>query len=203
MGSGDSGKSIMTGTVSGYGHTIANFDATTTNFDTIIICMKPMVTVTFDSNGGTEVQAQAVEIGTLIAAPDDPELYGYVFAGWFVDDGTFLNEFDFNSPIQSNIALYAKWNGDLKFTTDPISDGDVVSVNGLPGTVSFKATASRDYTSLVWDFGDGSSSTNTYATHYYGQPGTYTATLTVFNNHGSDTTEFIIEVPEMAAGGGQ
>lgn len=200
VGSGDSGKSIMTGTVSGYGQTVANFDAATTNFDTIIICVKPMVTVTFDSNEGTEIQAQAVEVGTLIVAPDDPELYGYVFAGWFIDDGTFLNEFDFNSPIQSTITLYAKWNGDLKFTTDPISDGDVVSIDGLPGTVSFKATASKDYSSLVWDFGDGSSSTNTYATHYYSQPGIYTASLTVYNNYGSDVTTYQIEVPSADPG---
>ena len=38
-------------------------------------------------------------------------------------------------------------------------------------------------------------STDLYATHYYSEPGTYTATLTVYNNYGSDTTEFIIEVP--------
>ena len=165
----------LVGTVTGYGVTEASFEADSGNPSFTLVCIKPMVTVTFDSNGGSEIQAQAVEVGTLVSAPDDPELYGYVFAGWFIDDGTFLNEFDFNSPIQSSITLFAKWNGDLKFTTDPISDGDVVSIDGLPGTVSFKATASKDYTSLVWDFGDGSSSTNTYAMHYYSEPGTYTA----------------------------
>ncbi len=158
--------------------------------------------VSFDSKGGSLIESQVIEVGNKIVPPDDPELYGYIFAGWFTDDGTFLNEFDFNSEINNSITLHAKWTGDLKFTTDPISDGDIVPVDGQPGTVSFKATASKDYTSLVWDFGDGSCSTNTYATHFYSQPGTYVAKLTVFNNHGSDTTEYIIEVPEMAAGGG-
>lgn len=158
--------------------------------------------VSFDSNGGSPIESQVIEVGNKIIPPDDPELYSYIFAGWFTDDGTFLNEFDFISEINNSITLHAKWTGELKFTTDPISDGEVVPVDGQPGTVSFKATASKDYTSLVWDFGDGSSSTNTYATHFYSQPGTYTAKLTVFNNHGSDTTEYIIEVPEMATGGG-
>ena len=159
-------------------------------------------TVSFDSNGGTGIDPQVLEIDSKVVVPDDPELYGYVFAGWFIDDDTFLMEFDFNSPVQSDITLYAKWNEDLRFTTDPVADGMVTPMEGIPGTVYFKATTSKDYTSLVWDFGDGSTSTNTYATHFYSQPGTYTATLTVFNNHGSDTSEFIIEVPEMATGGG-
>ena len=161
-----------------------------------------MVTVSFDTNGGSTIDSQAIDYGGYALMPDDPELDGYVFGGWFLDNGTFLQEFDFDSPVQGNITLYTKWNEDLRFTTDPIADGTVTSLDGQPGTVNFKATTSKDYTSLVWDFGDGSTSTNTYATHFYSQPSTYTATLTVFNNHGSDTTEYIIEVPETAAGGG-
>lgn len=68
--------------------------------------------------------------------------------------------------------------------------------------ISFYATDSKDYTSALWDFGDGHTSTDLYATHYYSEPGTYTATLTVFNNHGSDATTYTIEVPSADEGGG-
>ena len=160
------------------------------------------VTVEFDSNGGSPVTSQIIESGDCALSPEDPSLYGYIFKGWFTDDETFLNEWDFADPVTEDMTLYAKWEGNLEFTTDPVADGKVTAVDGSPGTVTFVATNSQNYTSVLWDFGDGTSSTNIYETHYYGQPGTYTATLTVFNNYGSDTTEFIIEVPEIAAGGG-
>ena len=160
------------------------------------------VTVEFDSNGGSPITSQIIESGDCALSPEDPSLYGYIFKGWFTDDGTFLNEWDFADPVTEDMTLYAKWEGNLEFTTDPVADGKVTAVDGSPGTVSFVATNSQNYTSVLWDFGDGTSSTNIYETPYNGQPGTYTATLTVFNNYGSDTTEFIIEVPEMAAGGG-
>ena len=159
-------------------------------------------TVDFDSNGGSEVASQVIESGDCALSPEDPTLYGFVFKGWFTDDGTFQNEWDFTDPVTGNMTLYAKWEGNLEFTTDPVADGKVTAVDGSPGTVSFVATNSQNYTTVLWDFGDGTSSTNIYETHYYGQPGTYTATLTVFNNYGSDTTEFIIEVPEIGTGGG-
>lgn len=159
-------------------------------------------TVTFMSNGSV-YQTVSVPIGQTVPMPDDPVLYGYTFKGWFTDN-TFVTEFDPATTITQNITLYAKWEGDLEFTTDPVADGTVTPVSGSPGTVLFSATGSKDYTSVLWDFGDGTTSENTYVTHYYSQPGTYTATLTVYNNYGSDTTEFTIEVPEDGTmGGGQ
>ena len=156
--------------------------------------------VTFDSNCGTEIQSQIVDVSGLVLAPEEPTLYGYTFKGWFIDDGTFLDEFDFTTPITSDITLYAKWEGILEYTTDPVSDGIVTAIEGLPGTVSFRATDSMYYSSVLWDFGDGTTSTDLYATHYYSEPGTYTASLTVYNNHGSDVTTYRIEVPSADPG---
>ena len=88
------------------------------------------------------------------------------------------------------------------FTTIPTSDGTVKAVSGLAGTILCDATLSSDYTSLLWDLGDGTFSDNTYVTHYYSEPGTYTVTLTAYNNYGTDVTKFTVEVPENLAGGG-
>ena len=157
-------------------------------------------TVTFMSNDSVYTTV-SVPIGQTVSMPDDPTLYGYTFKGWFTDN-TFVTEFDPSTLITGDMTLYAKWEGNLEFTTDPIADGTVTPVSGSPGTVLFSATGSQDYTSLVWDFGDGKTSTNTYVTHYYSEPGTYTASLTVYNNYGEDTTYFTIEVPDSTTGGG-
>ena len=159
-------------------------------------------TVIFDSNGGSAVTSQIIESGDCALSPEDPTLYGFVFKGWFTDDGTFQNEWDFTDPVTGNMTLYAKWEGNLEFTTDPVADGKVTAVEGSPGTAVFAATDSQNYNTVLWDFGDGTTSTNTYVTHYYSQPGTYTATLTVYNNHGNDTMEFLIEVPGDDSGDG-
>ena len=205
IGVNDLGLSLsddgLSGTVSGYGTTEATYEIEPGPFKIHLYCYLPTSTVSFYSNG-VVVATQVVENGNCAVPPEEPTLYGYDFRGWFLDDGTFLHEFVFTAQISSDISLYAKWEGILQYTTDPVSDGTVTAVDGQPGTVMFRATDSLYYSSVLWDFGDGTTSTNTYATHYYGQPGTYTATLTVFNNSGSDTTEYIIEVPEMAAGGG-
>ena len=155
-------------------------------------------TVTFDSNGGSYVPTQFIENG-FVVAPEDPVLAGYVFGGWYTVDDV---PFDFSQPISGDITLYAVWVETLVFTTSPTSSGNVSAVQGLDGTILYDATGSSDYSSILWDLGDGAVSTNTYVTHSYANPGTYTVTLTVFNENGSDTTTFTVDVPEGTAEGG-
>ena len=152
-------------------------------------------TVTFISNGDV-IDAQSVPTGLTAIAPS-VELYGYVLQGWFTSDGI---EFSPSLTITSDMTFIARWEGILQYTTDPISDGVVTAIIGQPGTVSFRATDSLYYSSVLWDFGDGTTSTDLYATHYYSEPGTYTASLTVYNNHGSDVTTYQIEVPSADPG---
>ena len=67
--------------------------------------------VKFDPNGGTlyaEGQVQ-VEDGDTVARPQDPELAGSSFEGWYTDDGTFEYRYDFAVPVTRDITLYAKW----------------------------------------------------------------------------------------------
>ena len=159
----------------------------------------PSVTITFSVEGSTYATLSVPKGSTgIVFTPVDVD---GIFTGWFYDPG-FEDEYDPVSPITTDITLYAKGAPPLVFTTDPVADGDIVALSGQPGTISFRATDSEDFTSVLWDFGDGQVSTDLYSTHYYAEPGSYTATLTVYNNHGSDTMEFLIEVPEMAPGGG-
>ena len=64
-------------------------------------------TVTFNSDGGTDVAPQNVDHGTKATKPANPTKTGYTFAGWYTEADA---EFDFNTPIESATTLYAKWN---------------------------------------------------------------------------------------------
>ena len=66
-------------------------------------------TVTFNSNGGTEIAPKEVVSGLKIKEPSTPIKDKYLFRGWY-EDSTFSKEFDFNTPITSDMTLYAKWD---------------------------------------------------------------------------------------------
>ena len=66
-------------------------------------------TVTFVSNGGTEIAPKEVVSGLKINEPSQPTKDKYLFRGWY-EDATFSTKFDFyNTPITSDMTLYAKW----------------------------------------------------------------------------------------------
>ena len=69
---------------------------------------QPVVTyqVTFDSRGGSAVNAVTVQAGGTITEPTAPVRSGYTFDGWYTYDGT---RFNFNTPINSSFTLYAHW----------------------------------------------------------------------------------------------
>ena len=63
-------------------------------------------TVTFDSDGGSDVPYQKVARDGKAAKPANPTKPGYIFKGWHTKDG---EEFDFNSNITDNTKLTAHW----------------------------------------------------------------------------------------------
>lgn len=70
------------------------------------------------------------------------------------------------------------------------------------GTIDFTDLSTNDPTSWSWDFGDGGSSTSQNPSHTYSSVGTYTVSLTVTNEHGSDTEtkeDYIIIVSDGQA----
>lgn len=63
------------------------------------------VTVSFQSNGGTNVNSIELLSGTSIFEPLKPTLKNHTFLGWYLNDELF----DFNTKINENITLVAKW----------------------------------------------------------------------------------------------
>lgn len=68
-----------------------------------------MCTVTFDSQGGSEVSPAVVEKGKTVTKPSDPAKDGCVFDGWYTTSECTGTQFDFTTPINANMTLYAKW----------------------------------------------------------------------------------------------
>ena len=79
--------------------------------------IKPLTpTVTFISNGGSNVEAKTVENGKTISAPNAPTKEGWTFAGWYTKDADgkwAAKPFNFDTTVTENITLYARWETKL------------------------------------------------------------------------------------------
>lgn len=65
-------------------------------------------TVYFNTDGGTSIQSQILKPGTKAEKPADPERSPCAFGGWYTDSaGT--KAFDFDTAINSDTTIYAKW----------------------------------------------------------------------------------------------
>jgi len=105
-------------------------------------------TVSFNSDGGSEVASQTVKNGEKATKPANPTKRDHDFDEWF-SDSEFTNQWNFETEVTRNITLYAKWNQKLE-DDKPLTgkgtkiysfgkyDGDLV--NGRPhgqGTMSY------------------------------------------------------------------
>lgn len=61
--------------------------------------------ITFDSDGGSNVASQTILAGETATEPTNPTRSGYTFEGWYL--GSVL--FDFSTPITGDLTLTAKW----------------------------------------------------------------------------------------------
>src|SRR5690554_4732681 len=66
-------------------------------------------TVTFNSLGGSNVEALRVNYNEAIIAPEEPTRTGYSFSGWY-SDINLTTLFIFTSMPASDLTLYAKWD---------------------------------------------------------------------------------------------
>ena len=81
-------------------------DVVTSNITLYAKWTQNTYTVTFNSNGGSEIAEQTVVGGGKATKPADPINHVLFFGGWIKPD---LTPFDFDTPIIENITLTAKW----------------------------------------------------------------------------------------------
>ena len=124
-------------------------------------------TVTFDSNGGSEVPSQKVEAGGTVTMPDNPTKDDYIFAGWFKDNNTFSEMFVFGEGgdrVSEDITLYADWvEYDTLITEYAINEvvigysrGD--SANHVTGNLTLPTKVGS--TDISWGSSSGAVSSN-------------------------------------------
>ena len=108
------------------------------------------VTITFESNGGTEIAPITVDSGSAITLPDAPARDDDTFGGWYTDK-KFTSAFDPSAAITSDITLYAKWTMTMpaSYTAKYRWDGDtcymtLCSVDGAVIAKDIEMTKSGD-----------------------------------------------------------
>ena len=92
----------------------------------------PVYTVTFDSNGGSAVDAQVIKVGEKAVKPADPNRKGYLFQGWYLNN----KPFNFNTAITEDITLTARWGLIYEPSNLPPRTRSTPSPMWLPPTTS-------------------------------------------------------------------
>lgn len=114
-------------------------------------------TVTFNSNGGSDVPEQ-IRANAAATKPADPTRSGYVFAGWYTDEACTA-AYDFTQPVRDSVTLYAKWEAAPRYyynsgtTTD--TDNADEDKKGSPKTFDpgagiYAVSAALSLTGTAW-----------------------------------------------------
>ena len=138
-----------------------DFTSTQINADiTLKAKWTQIFTVTFDSNGGTitiggtnmtDWTSQALDGKTITKPRNNPSKENYTFIGWYNDE----SEFDFSSPITSDLTLKAKWEKKVSVTFDYNGAGSNFEIMVDKGSLVTSRNASwTKHKFLGWYNGD-------------------------------------------------
>ena len=107
------------------------------------------VTVTFDSQGGSEVASKDINVNNPVEEPANPTRSGYSFRGWYTA-ASGGERWDFTKPVAADMTLYAQWswinvggptypptmdepeNGTVTTSPSRPEEGDVVTITPKP-----------------------------------------------------------------------
>lgn len=106
-------------------------------------------TVTFQSEGGSEVASQ-IRANAPAARPADPTKEGYTFIGWYNGE----SEWDFETPVTADLTLTAKWQlNRYTITFDTAGGSEVPSITQDYGTAIIAPAnpTKTGYTFAGWD----------------------------------------------------
>ena len=112
-----------------------------------------VLTVTFNTNGGSEIATQNVVKGYKAKTVTPPTKDDLTFMGWYTDS-EFTNEFSFDNTITTNTILYAKWEDpNVAYTVTFDTDGGS-AVQSQEVIVNGNATRPEDPTKDGFVFED-------------------------------------------------
>lgn len=108
----------------------------------------PEFTVSFNSNGGSDVNTQYIKQNKVATKPNkDPLRANYKFVKWTYEN----KEYDFSTPVTKNITLVAEWRPLELFTVSFDTDGGnpVSSQKIREGEKAIMVTPSKDGSEFV------------------------------------------------------
>ena len=166
----DDGTTVVTGTPLQESY-LSHFklDSSVTGFklayqspDSIVLKVQPDCTVQFDAQGGSpEPEDVTVSYGGMVTEPAAPAKTGYTFTGWFKD----TVQWNFETPVTSNMILYANWTANMYTVTfdaqggsavpsQPVVSNTLVTKPADPTKTGFTFTGWYNESSCVnlWDF---------------------------------------------------
>lgn len=122
-------------------------------------CKKDItVELMFNSNGGSEVPSFSWGKDDTLNLPETPQREGYVFGGWFFDDGVFSKPLDENSIKEisksGQYIVYAKWTEEIYYTYVFYNDTtELKRVRALSGSViALPETPNKESAQFVYTF---------------------------------------------------
>lgn len=107
--------------------------------------------------GDTDEQIGVAD-GARAAQPEDPEREGYVFAGWYADEG-FTEKFVFSTKIEADTDVYARWLACATFEAEDLIMDDL-SGPGYSG-------GSSDYDMIIKDRWEAGASGGKFVSYLY------------------------------------
>jgi uncharacterized repeat protein (TIGR02543 family) len=108
-------------------------------------------TVTFISNGGSDVPPQSIEYGKSAASPAAPSKANLHFKNWYPNLTADALPFNFSTtPITENITLYAKWYAIVAFDPDGGSSVTTRNVDEDDAIVRPDDPTKEDYNFNAW-----------------------------------------------------
>ncbi len=175
------------GTVGGYTHigwyvdntfySVNHTVATTESHTAYSAWRAPSITITYMVEGEvySTLEVPKGSVGIVFT----PQQVEGVFMGWYYD-ASYSDKYDATVALTKDTELYAKGVKPLTFTSVPTANATITNIDAN-GLVYFDATENAGRLSVLWDFGDGNTSTDPIAYNSYAKPGTYDVTLTVTN----------------------
>ena len=101
-------------------------------------------TVTFDTDGGSNISPLKVTEDTCATAPSNPTKEGYNFVKWVDSEG---NDFSFSTPITGDITLKAIWEVIPSIEPEPEPEpekkgckGSIIAISSLTASLGLLGT---------------------------------------------------------------
>jgi uncharacterized repeat protein (TIGR02543 family) len=116
----------------------------------LVACVPKQIKVIFDPQNGTDIIELTQDPGLRVNVPDTPTYENHTFLGWFIGD----TPFDFNSKLEDNVTIVAKWAKVVR-TVSFITYGSAVPAQSVPHgeNAGVPGTPTRThYTFSHWEY---------------------------------------------------